>query len=292
MNNNLKLKNGAEISWFAPICNGDDEFLGDHNPNYKSSWENGSNIVLKADKVGFRNILCPSSYQVGQDTLTFASAIAPLTKQINLLPAIRCGEIHPPMLARSIATLDHILKGRLTLNIISSDLPGTVLSSEKRYRRSKEVIQILKQGWNNEFINFNDFKDVVDNNSYPIVDARDFYSYEEGFIGNAYNLDIDLIYESDEESIVNINNIIDNHGYRDNLINVVDSKFSIVDVKNDNQKIIVYCWSPTCDRAEELISILIDTSEYFGSFGKYFKKSDFSIYKGGWEEWDSILKQK
>jgi len=44
-----------------------------------------------------------------------------------------------------------------------------------------------------EFINFNDFKDVVDNNSYPIVDARDFYSYEEGFIGNAYNLDIDLI---------------------------------------------------------------------------------------------------
>ena len=143
-----------------------------------------------------------------------------------------------------------------------------------------------------EFINFNDFKDVVDNNSYPIVDARDFYSYEEGFIGNAYNLDIDLIYESDEESIININNIIDNHGYRDNLINIVDSKFSIVDVNNDNQKIIVYCWSPTCDRAEELISILIDTSEYFGSFGKYFKKSDFSIYKGGWEEWDSILKQK
>ena len=155
MNNYLKLKNGAEISWFAPICNGDDEFLGDHNPKYKSSWENGSNIVLKADKLGFRNILCPSSYQVGQDTLTFASAIAPLTKQINLLPAIRCGEIHPPMLARSIATLDHILKGRLTLNIISSDLPGTELSSEKRYRRSKEVIQILKQGWNNEFINFN-----------------------------------------------------------------------------------------------------------------------------------------
>jgi|TARA_B110000438_G_scaffold263458_1_gene275438 alkanesulfonate monooxygenase len=154
MNKKLILNNGAEISWFAPICNGDDQFLGDHNPNYKSSWENTSKIVLKADELGFRNMLCPSSYQVGQDTMTFASAIAPLTKQINLLTAIRCGEIHPPMLARSIATLDHILKGRLTLNIISSDLPGTSLSSEMRYQRSNEVIQILKQGWNKDFIDF------------------------------------------------------------------------------------------------------------------------------------------
>ena len=154
MNKKSILNNGAEISWFAPICNGDDQFLGDHDPNYKSSWENTSKIVLKADELGFRNILCPSSYQVGQDTMTFASAIAPLTKQINLLTAIRCGEIHPPMLARSIATLDHILKGRLTLNIISSDLPGTSLSSEMRYQRSNEVIQILKQGWNQDFIDF------------------------------------------------------------------------------------------------------------------------------------------
>tara|TARA_B100000780_G_scaffold276619_1_gene245551 strand:- start:7233 stop:8378 length:1146 start_codon:yes stop_codon:yes gene_type:complete len=154
MRNKSISNNAAEISWFAPICNGDDQFLGDHDPNFKSSWENTSKIVLKADKLGFRNILCPSSYQVGQDTMTFASAIAPLTKQINLLTAIRSGEIHPPMLARSIATLDHILKGRLTLNIISSDLPGTSLSSELRYQRSNEVIQILKQGWNQEFIDF------------------------------------------------------------------------------------------------------------------------------------------
>ena len=151
---NTILNYGAEISWFAPICNGDDEYLGDHDPNFKSSWENTSKIVLKADKLGFRNILCPSSYQVGQDTMTFASAIAPLTQRINLLTAIRCGEIHPPMLARSIATLDHILKGRLTLNIISSDLPGSSISSELRYQRSSEVIQILKQGWNQEYIDF------------------------------------------------------------------------------------------------------------------------------------------
>lgn len=146
---------GAEISWFAPICDGDDQFLGFRDPKFKSSWENTSQIVKTADQLGYSNVLCPSSYQVGQDPLTFISAMAPLTKQINFLAAIRSGEIHPPMLARSLATLDHILKGRLTINIISSNLPGTLMASSERYARSREVIQILKQAWTQEELNFN-----------------------------------------------------------------------------------------------------------------------------------------
>jgi len=149
------LKNeGVEVSWFAPLCNGDDEFLGEHNPKYKSNWVNTMKIVKTADKLGYKNILLPSSYQVGQDTLTFASAIAPMVKNINLLIAIRCGEIHPPMLAKAIATLDHILEGKLTINIISSDLPGTKLSSKERYLKSKEVIEILNQSWTKNKIDF------------------------------------------------------------------------------------------------------------------------------------------
>lgn len=154
MNIRSKDIDGAEVSWFAPICNGDDDFMGHRSMQHKSNWENASNILLTADKLGYRNILCPSSYQVGQDTMTFASAVAPLTKQINLLAAIRCGEVHPPMLGRAIATLDHILKGRLTINIISSNLPGTDLSSADRYLRSQEVIEILKQGWTQDQIKF------------------------------------------------------------------------------------------------------------------------------------------
>ena len=159
----------AEVAWFAPLCNGDDQFLGRHDPNYKSSWDNTSQILLKADQLGFRNILCPSSYQVGQDTLTFASAVAPLTKQINLLAAIRCGEVHPPMLGRAIATLDHILKGRLTINVISSNLPGTNLDSAARYQRSREVIEILKQGWTQDFIDFTgEFYSIRLDNTKPV----------------------------------------------------------------------------------------------------------------------------
>ena len=146
---------GAEVSWFAPLCDGDDDFLGNRNPIYKSSWENTSKIIKTADGLGFRNVLCPSSYQVGQDTLSFVAGMASVTEQINFLAAVRCGELHPPMLARTISTLDHMLKGRLTINIISSDLPGVKLSSSERYARSREVIKILKQSWTQDKIEFN-----------------------------------------------------------------------------------------------------------------------------------------
>ncbi len=171
--NNIKIRSphleGAEVAWFAPLCNGDDAFLGQHDVRYKSDWTNTSNVLLTADRLGYRNILCPSSYQVGQDTLTFASAVAPLTSNINILAAIRCGEVHPPMLGRAIATLDHILKGRLTINIISSNLPGTNLGSAERYQRSREVIEILKQGWTQDYIDFKgEFYKIQLDNTKPV----------------------------------------------------------------------------------------------------------------------------
>ncbi|MGB5821972.1 MAG: LLM class flavin-dependent oxidoreductase [Saonia sp.] len=162
---------GAEVSWFAPICNGDDRYLGERNMAYKSTFKNASEILLTADKNGYRNILCPSSYQVGQDTLPFAAAVAPMTEQINLLAAVRCGEIHPPMLARTLATIDHILEGRFTINIISSNLPGEDLSSEDRYQRSREVIEILKQAWTQDEI---DYKGQFYNFKLPTQPAKTY----------------------------------------------------------------------------------------------------------------------
>jgi alkanesulfonate monooxygenase len=144
----------AEVSWFAPLCSDDYRYLGVPDGSLRSSFENTSRIVQTADRLGFRNMLCPSSYQVGQDTLSFVAAMAPLTKQMSMLAAIRMGEMQPIMLARTVATLDHMLKGRLTLNVISSDFPGEVASNELRYQRSKEVVEILKQAWTQDEINY------------------------------------------------------------------------------------------------------------------------------------------
>jgi alkanesulfonate monooxygenase len=147
--------NALEVSWFSALCSDDYQYLGMPDGALRSSWEHCSQIVQKSEANGFRNILCPSSYQVGQDTLSFVAGCAPITDNINMLAAIRCGEMHPIMLARTVATLDHMLKGRLTLNVISSDFPGQKESSPYRYQRSREVVQILKQAWTQDEINFN-----------------------------------------------------------------------------------------------------------------------------------------
>lgn len=144
----------VEVSWFSALCSDDYAYLGVPDNSLRSSWEHCSTIVKQAEKLGFRNILCPSSYQVGQDTLSFVAGCAPLTSDINFLAAIRCGEMQPIMLARTVATLDHMLKGRLTLNVISSDFPGEVADSAFRYRRSHEVVEILRQAWTRETIDF------------------------------------------------------------------------------------------------------------------------------------------
>ena len=144
----------VEVSWFSALCADDYEFLGMPDGRLRSSWEHCRDLVLTAERAGFNNVLLPNGYVPGQDTLTFAGGMAALTENISLLVAIRCGEYHPPMLGRAVASLDHMLRGRLTLNIISSDMPGLKEDSETRYRRSREVIEILRQGWTRDRIQF------------------------------------------------------------------------------------------------------------------------------------------
>ncbi len=123
------MKHPAEISWFSALCDDDYEFLGVPDPALASSLAHCRDIVMRAEKGGFDNILLPSGYALGIDSLAFAGAVAPLLKHMQLLVAVRCAEMWPPQLARQLATLDHMLHGRLTVNIISSDLPGETLES-------------------------------------------------------------------------------------------------------------------------------------------------------------------
>jgi len=144
----------AEVSFFSALCSDDFRHLGVPEGDLRSSWDHCSEIVKRSEAHGFRNILCPSSYQVGQDTLSFVAGCAPITSKMNLLAAVRCGEMQPIMLARTVATLDHMLEGRLTVNIISSDFPGQKEDSAYRYQRSREVVEILKQAWTQDEINY------------------------------------------------------------------------------------------------------------------------------------------
>ena len=146
-------RNACEVSWFSALCDDDYEYLGVTDPALASSFEHCRNIALTAEAGGFDNLLLPSGYTLGIDTFTFGAALAPMLNRIRLLAATRCGEMWPPQLARQIATLDRLLNGRLTVNIISSDLPGETLASAPRYARTVEVMKILRALLNGEALN-------------------------------------------------------------------------------------------------------------------------------------------
>ena len=168
----------CEVAWFSAICSDDYEFLGVPDGSIRSSYGHCGDIVRNADALGYQNILLPSSWIAGQDALVFASALAPQTRQINLLVALRMGEVWPPMLARSLATLDHILKGRLTINIISSDMPGLKEDNQTRYDRSSEIIQIIQGLWRTD--GPYEFKGKYYNISLPTTEPAKTYQQNGG----------------------------------------------------------------------------------------------------------------
>ena len=142
----------VEMSWFSALCDDDYQFLGVEDENLKASWPHCRDIALTAEKAGFDNILLPSGYELGMDSIAFAGGIAPLLEKMRLLVAIRCGEMWVPQLARQMATLDQMLDGRLTINIISSDMPGQKMASDPRYQRTLETMMALRQMLNGEAV--------------------------------------------------------------------------------------------------------------------------------------------
>jgi sulfoquinovose monooxygenase len=135
----------SEVSWFSALCDDDYEFLGVADPALQSSWEHCRDIAFAAESAGYDNLLLPSGYAMGIDSVAFAAAVAPLLRRMRLLLAVRMGEMWPPQLARQLATINQILGGRLTVNIISSDIPGEVpLESASRYRRTLEIMHVLR----------------------------------------------------------------------------------------------------------------------------------------------------
>ena len=135
---------GCEVSWFAALCDDDYAQLGVADESLRSSFEHCGSIVKAAQAGGFDNVLLPSGYALGIDTVAFAASMAPLVDRMRMLVAVRCGEMWVPQLARQLATIDQMMGGRLTVNIISSEMPGEELSSGPRYQRTRETMSALR----------------------------------------------------------------------------------------------------------------------------------------------------
>ncbi|MCO1656635.1 LLM class flavin-dependent oxidoreductase [Pseudonocardia humida] len=87
------------------------------------------------------------------DPAQAAAYIADHTERLQLLLAHRPNVSYPTFAAKTVATLDQISDGRLTLHVITGgndheqQREGDTLPKDRRYDRTREAIQILKKAW-------------------------------------------------------------------------------------------------------------------------------------------------
>lgn len=139
-----------DFFWFAALCDDDTTNLGNTDASILSSYDHCAAIVAEAASQGFDGVLLPSGYALGIDAVAFAAAVARDVEGIDLLVAIRVGEMWNPQLVRQLATLDQLSNSRLRINIISSDLPGKTESGAIRYGRTAETMEQLRRGFGGE----------------------------------------------------------------------------------------------------------------------------------------------
>lgn len=92
----------------------------------------------------------PDCLQVGQH-------VAYATERLNVFIAQRPGFTAPTLFARQFATLDHLTKGRISLNVItggdSTELAqdgNTIDDKDERYVRTKEFLDVVRAEWTSE----------------------------------------------------------------------------------------------------------------------------------------------
>jgi dimethylsulfone monooxygenase len=135
---------------------------GDASPD--KSWQFALDVVSKGEAYGF-DITLIAERLLGPDLEAWmlTAALAAHTKTIQLMPAVYPGMITPQLAAKMGATLDRISGGRFAINVVNGWFQkefelfsngAWIASSDARYRRMNEFVQVLKGLWSEDHFTF------------------------------------------------------------------------------------------------------------------------------------------
>jgi FMNH2-dependent dimethyl sulfone monooxygenase len=132
---------------------------------WDNSWENNLKMSVMAEQAGF-DFLLPIARWIGYggetdfhgsvlETTTWATAILAKTEHINVFTTVHTAFNHPVVVAKQLATMDHVGAGRVGLNLVAGwnrpeyealggDLPD---DHETRYRFAQEWYDIIRRLW-------------------------------------------------------------------------------------------------------------------------------------------------
>lgn len=138
----------ADVLWFIPT-HGDGRYLGTPIGARPVTLDYMSQIARAADSLGYFGVLLPTGASC-EDSWVVASALAPQTRQLRYLVAVRPGLQQPAQAARMAATLDRISEGRLLINVVTGGDPvelraeGVGLEHDERYQVTDEFLAIWR----------------------------------------------------------------------------------------------------------------------------------------------------
>jgi FMNH2-dependent dimethyl sulfone monooxygenase len=197
---------------------------------WAATWENNEKLGLLLDEAGI-DFMLPIARWIGYggetdfhgtvlETMTWATALLAKTRNITVFATMHVAANHPVVVAKQIATMDEISRGRAGLNIVAGwnrpeyEALGLELPTdhERRYRYAQEWFDIVKKiwttegkfDWNGEFFKLKDCygsPKAWNSEMPPIInaagsaDGRDFATRNANFL---FTPAIDLARSKDE----------------------------------------------------------------------------------------------
>lgn len=135
-----------KVLWFLPTS-GDGHHLGTTIGGRDVDFDYLREIAQATDRLGYYGVLLPTGRNC-EDSWVIASAIAPWTKRLRYLVAVRPGLQSPTVAARMTATLDRLTNGRLLINIVTGGDAienrgdGVFLDHDERYEVTREFLNV------------------------------------------------------------------------------------------------------------------------------------------------------
>ncbi|MFP1798044.1 FMNH2-dependent alkanesulfonate monooxygenase [Lonsdalea quercina] len=147
-----------KVFWFLPT-HGDGRYLGTSHGGRPVDLAYLQQVALAADNLGYYGVLIPTGKSC-EDSWLVASALAPITRKLRYLVAVRPGLQPPTLAARMAATLDRLSEGRLLINVVTGGDPvenkgdGIFLSHAERYEVTEEFLQVYTRLLKGEKVDF------------------------------------------------------------------------------------------------------------------------------------------
>jgi alkanesulfonate monooxygenase len=137
-----------KLFWFIPT-QGDGRYLGTTHLMRQTDHGYLKQIAQAVDQLGYEGVLLPTGNSC-EDAWVVASTLAPVTRRLKFLVAVRPAVMSPTLAARMAATFDRFSDGRLLINVVTGGDPdeakgdGIFLSHDERYEVADEFLTVWR----------------------------------------------------------------------------------------------------------------------------------------------------